>query len=525
MTNKELSVADFISKKVVKTVEPEQNKELERITFKNDVFNYQGVSLLATYTSLWKAVNEYDKNVTANNLTVEHYFNEIATFPFKDVADIFTDYLRKLVRNFIGLMYLPYTQAQANSVYNLRNIYPVAENDFKLIELMRKYIRALGEDINKLVSTTELVPNKPFGKYLDNLLNMVYDCPEQYLWVVKPELDTLLKQIEKLIVKDNRIETVKLYLNGKLKESKLNKDFDGQLVEDITNCLLYTHPHPEMYLALENAKKILSLYYTPVDAAKLFISNVEYKINRYLDLVYNKLDKQLLDWFRSPHHEKAEEQLTTQEKYKRFLTALDKYRATNTGLKLVLEYGNELRNLPYHEVSELAGFMENMKYVDYLNQSTQASDTLDVNMNKSTKPIVKESDTSIVTGTLYSDRLDMLNKQFKEVAVKLAEDVTTLTDKVVNMDKISASAKDTAQEALVKAESARNNLATTNSNLGALVDRVNIVDNKLLVTNNTLKAQNDKIVGLQDKTEVLDHIEEVKNFEGITTFKVFGKHA
>ena len=488
--------------------------------------NYQGVSLLATYAALWKAVHEYDKHVTANNLTIEHYFNQLATFPFQDVVDLFSDYVRKLVRNFLGLMYLPYTQAQSTSIQHLRNSYPIEEEDVKHIRLIRKYSRSLTEDVKQVITSSEIIPNRPLSQHFDTLLKMVYDCPEKYLWIVKPDIETLMGLLERLFVKDNRIETLSKYLKGKFKDLPQLKDFDGQLVEDITNCLLYTHPHPEMYLALENAKKILSLYYTPVDAAKLFIYNVEYKINRYLDSSYYKLDKYLIDWFRNPLNYQKEKELTIEQKYQRFLTVLDQYRSTGFDLKTVLEYGNELRNLPYDQVSELPGFVTNMKYVDQLNRSTTPIDQTELVKLHSNKYMIVRPRVDTTAGSIYESKLESMSKQFNDAISKLSEDVALAksTDLAAISTKVQE-AHDRAQEALVKAESAKNNLSTTNSNLSALVDRVNIADNKLSEVDTTLGTQGSKLNQLDEKTKVLDHLEEVTGFEGEPSFRVIKHHA
>ena len=464
--------------------------------------------------------------MTANNLTIEHYFNQLATFPFQDVVDVFSDYVRKLVRNFLGLMYLPYTQTQSTSIQHLRNSYPINEEDVKLIRLIRKYSRSLTEDVKQVITSSEIIPNRPLSQHFDTLLKMVYDCPEKNLWVIKPDIEVLMKLLERLFVKDNRIETLSKYLKGKFKDLPQLKDFDGQLVEDITNCLLYTHPHPEMYIALENAKKILSLYYTPVDAAKLFIYNVEYKINRYLDSSYYKLDKYLIDWFRNPLNYQKEKELTIEQKYQRFLTALDQYRSTGFDLKTVLEYGNELRNLPYDQVSELPGFVTNMKYVDQLNRSTTPIDQTELVKLHSDKYMIVRPRIDTTTGSIYESKLESISKQFNDAIAKLTEEVALAksTDLAAISTKVQE-ARDTAQEALVKAESAKNNLSTTNSNLSALVDRVNIADNKLSEVDTTLGTQGSKLNQLDEKTKVLDHLEEVTGFEGEPSFRVIKHHA
>ena len=464
--------------------------------------------------------------MTANNLTIEHYFNRLATFPFQDVVDVFSDYLRKLVRNFLGLMYLPYTQAQSTSIQHLRNSYPIEEEDVKHIRLIRKYSRSLTEDVKQVITSSEIIPNRPLSQHFNTLLKMVYDCPEKYLWVIKPDIEVLMKLLERLFVKDNRIETLSKYLTGKFKDLPQLKDFDGQLVEDITNCLLYTYPHPEMYIALENAKKILSLYYTPVDAAKLFIYNVEYKINRYLDSSYYKLDKYLIDWFRNPLNYQKEKELTIEQKYQRFLTALDRYRSTGFDLKIVLEYGNELRNLPYDQVSELPGFVTNMKYVDQLNRSTTPIDQTDLVNLPSEKFMIVKPRVDTTAGSIYETKLDSISKQFKDAIAKLSEDVALAksTDLAAISTKVQE-AHDRAQEALVKAESTKNNLSTTNSNLSALVDRVNIADNKLSEVDTTLGTQGSKLNQLDEKTKVLDHLEEVTGFEGEPSFRVIKHYA
>nr|DAS95001.1 MAG TPA: hypothetical protein [Caudoviricetes sp.] len=418
-------------------------------------------------------------------------------------------------------MYLPYTQAQSTSIQHLRNSYPINEEDVKLIRLIRKYSRSLTEDVKQVITSSEIIPNRPLSQHFDTLLKMVYDCPEKHLWVIKPDIEVLMKLLERLFVKDNRIETLSKYLKGKFKDLPQLKDFDGQLVEDITNCLLYTHPHPEMYIALENAKKILSLYYTPVDAAKLFIYNVEYKINRYLDSSYYKLDKYLIDWFRNLLNYQKEKELTIEQKYQRFLTALDRYRSTGFDLKIVLEYGNELRNLPYDQVSELPGFVTNMKYVDQLNRSTTPIDQTELVKLHSDKYMIVRPRVDTTAGSIYESKLESISKQFNDAIAKLTEEVAL--NKSTDIAAINAKlqeAHDRAQEALVKAESTKNNLTTTNSNLSALVDRVNIADNKLSEVDTTLGTQGSKLNQLEEKTTVLDHLEEVAGFDGTPSFRV-----
>lgn len=522
-------MGDFIVRPVVKNVEAPGSKlsgEPERVRYEmiEDVLNYQGVSLIKTQQALWKALQDVQTHVTNDNSKVRYYFDQLATFPFQKVVDILTDHMRNLIRQVLTLRYFPYTQAQSTGIDHLTHTYPIEKQDYELIKRVKQTIPMIMDEILAKQNPDNLTSKNGLGKKLDVLLKMVYDVPEIYLWTISGELDLFLKKIIPAVEKDNRIDTMYQYLQGKSALFKDKKDFNSQLVEDITSTMSFLDPHPEVMLALEKGQKVLHLFYTPAAASKLFINDIESKIQRYLDMAKAKLDPRLIAYFRDLHNPTSsehaqEEKLTVEERYKKFVLALDRYRATGEGLQHVLEMANLLRNLPYHEVSHLPGFTENIRYAMNLTQTTLPL-TQENNYLKVTAkyPIIRERIHSDTVGSTYRNSLDKLNQAFNQATLGLSKDIHDLSGRVSTVE---------GEVEGLGLQQSKNiqRLDKQDSRIDVLDNRAQELESQANKTNVEVKTLQKDVEGLTEKVKPLDHVEDVADFEGNVSFTVFSKSA
>ena len=333
-----------------------------------DTLNYKGSSLFAAYKALWDAVHEYDMGIMPNNKRVQHAFDALATFPFEDVVNIMPDYIRKLVRAQLGLNYLPYTVKQLEAIKQLTTKYPTTKEEKTLINNLLTVINKLVDSLPNGKNILPSIPHAEVIQLIETLAKLLYTLNIKHLWIVS---ESALVALEKAKIYlgipyppvEAAIDYIKRHyaLTG-----KPTKTMEQQLVDDISTLMMYQYPHPEMVLALENAERVLDVYYTETQASKLFVDDMRYRIKRYIGLSTEKLTARLVEWFRNKEHvPKVEEQKeTAAEVYARFLKALQVYQLTAQGIQELLELAAQLKAMPYSEVANLKAFHENIYLVD-----------------------------------------------------------------------------------------------------------------------------------------------------------------
>lgn len=364
---------DFLTKQRIKR--RTENGVTESYPVREDVFNYQGGSLFVAYKQLWDAVHDFDLGIAPNNTSVEHAFAGLSTFAIDDIVPLMTDYIRKLLRVQLGVLFLPYTIKQQNAIRRLRYLYPLQEEDKQRILKLQAYAETLIRAMDVPYTDEEgLQKYRAFEHYITKLVNLLYTVPKDQLWVVYERAQYALWRTREYKKDDNKINTALEYLAKYKKQSTdlVDKTFEAQLVDDITTCLIYSYPHPEMVLALENALNILDLYYTQVEASKLFIYDVRHKIKRYLLNATNTLDPRLIEWFRNGQRHKLDEEATKEPEtiehlYQVFLETLNHYQVTGKGYQSLVEQAYELKRRPYDDVRNLPSFIENMNIVENIN--------------------------------------------------------------------------------------------------------------------------------------------------------------
>lgn len=430
MTNKETSVADFITKDIVK--KPTDNKD-EPVEYDvaNDVFNYQGVSLLETLKSLWQAIQDYDLHATEDKTKIQYYYQLLTTFPFHAVSISLNDYMRKMMRNALGKMYLAYTTKQDNGISNLRQHYPVDEVSYKIVRWVKEESQTFIKEMEGIIEKKTIIYQDNIVAGVDRIVAGIYKIRDEHLWVVASDVVRLLTLAKQLLNKSTtRIDVVEEFLANKLKDNHLLSSFNEQIVKDISDTISFKDPHPEVYLALENGQKVLRLFYTIEDASKLFINDVESKIQQYLDRCKNQLDSQLIDYFRQGKDRQIDpdtkpEDLPIDIRYKRFLTALDKYRATGEGLQFILEEGHVFKQFSYDEVYHLANFADNMKYITALIRSQAEAKDKEGYVKVTNQPIVTMRADSKV-GQYVKDEFKEMDNRVKAVEDELQVNVSSV---------------------------------------------------------------------------------------------------
>lgn len=334
-----------------------------------DTLNYKGSSLFEAYKALWDAIHDYDTGITPTNKAVEHAFNYLSTFPFDKVCEIMTDYVRKLVKQQLGLTYLPYTKQQQQALSNLLDKYPTTEQEKQQIQQLMTVARKLIDVLPELPTTEALVSHTTILGYIDQLTEQLYKLEVRFLWIVSESVAYALAKAKTYLGRENvKVETAIDYINLYHKRyGKPEKTLEQQLVEDISVLMMYNYPHPQMVLALENAEKVLDLYYTETDASKLFVDDMRYKIKRYIGHATEVLGSHLIQWFRQPPKVETEEPETTvEQQYQDFLTKLNHYQMYGDNLQAVLEAAKALKLLPYQQVAQLPNFITNMNIADNL---------------------------------------------------------------------------------------------------------------------------------------------------------------
>lgn len=340
-----------------------------------------GVSLFASYKALWETVHEFDHTLSPNTIAIEHALSVLRTFPFDKVTDIMTDHVRKLTARFLGLMYLPYNTKQNHAIQHLMNHYPITDNDKDQITLIQTRSQRLKAFLDEEFKVKDKYPlRKQVKAFVSEITDILYDIPVKYLWMIVDDLRHHLVLTKEFLGEDNAVLTALDYL-FKYKESIRDKGFETfeqQLVNDISILLSHKGYHPEIVIAFENALKVLSLYYTPVTASKLFIQDVEYLMKRYIAHAEKSLGERLMRWFREQRWkettiDQSEDNVDTVEDvyklYQLFLTTLNHYQQFGSQRKQLFEYATQLKALPYHMVAPLRGFATNMIIVDNIQNS------------------------------------------------------------------------------------------------------------------------------------------------------------
>lgn len=363
-----MHIRDFLAVKIAQKLE--KGEVVESHLHPKDFVNSKGTSLFETYRSLWDSVNEYDMKITVDNTSVKNKFNQFIHFPFKEVANIMSDYVRKLLRFQLRFLFLPYTLRQAEAVSRLKKGYPDTDAYNLIKEIIRLCDTLDGFYTGALVDKLTANDKEALNRYIKSLTEKVYHLPVKVLWVITPRVLHTLTVYEP-IVKLQHLDVAKAYLEKYKKEYGFEiRPLEEQIVEDITQLSSMNLIHPDVYLALENALYLLGIYYGPVEASKLFIDNVEYKIKRYLAKAREELGPKLIDEFRNElvaYKQPEVPKPTVEELYQTFLVYLNEYQTYGENLPRLLEAAEELRALPYKDVGHLPGLHAKLLLVENIN--------------------------------------------------------------------------------------------------------------------------------------------------------------
>ena len=131
MDSNPISLNDILK---LKALSLRDSKNKEQVIVKEDIRGVNGNSLHDHYSKLWTMVNEYNMNIMMDNTSINNAFKEFYNYPFSKIAEILTDEMRENLTRVLGLGFPPYTKRQAISVYNLRNRYPVKEEEIKAVK-------------------------------------------------------------------------------------------------------------------------------------------------------------------------------------------------------------------------------------------------------------------------------------------------------------------------------------------------------------------------------------------------------
>ena len=278
-----------------------------------------------------------------------------------------TDYIRKLVKQQLGLMYLPYTKEQQKALHNLLDKYPTTNEAKTLVELVMNHAKVLISVLPENASTEPTVSHTTILKHIDGLCSHLYKLPVAHLWIVSESVIYALSKAKLYLGRPNeKVDTAIEYIREyHAKYGKPTKTFEQQLVEDITTLSLYNYPHPEMTIAMENAEKVLDLYYTETEASKLFITDMRYKIKRYLGLAYETLGVELINRFKYPAKKDTQPKAKTiDEIYQELVMAISQYEKDKDNLQQVLELATLIRSYPYKDVEHLPDIKTYLNMVD-----------------------------------------------------------------------------------------------------------------------------------------------------------------
>lgn len=492
--------------------EHDQNHEYgmtDHLVQQNDTFGFNGKSLFQSYQRLWKAAHEYEMDVLVDNKAVESAFHEMVYFPFNKVSQVFTDSLRQLVSNALGFRFHAYSHKQAEAIERLRYYYPTESDNVMIIKMIQQELY----DVNKAIDIARCCNTNE--RKFDKVIEAVYRLPVNYLWIIARSVINTAKKMKR---QTYQISGVVQYLKDhSVYHLDIIPDFEQQLVNDISTICVYSYPHPEHVLAAEKAVKVLTLYYTPVEASKLFVENVMYKLQRYVQINTARLSEKLIEYFRK--YSPNEKQTTTlEERYRLFIQAANEYIRRGMQKQYFMEeflYFNALPKsisavLPLFEVN-----MVNLKH--YLNydqpeQKEKPSACSCHPVNHVLKEVVPEPccDHSMC----QRETVDF------DYQIRLPEPDTApvfisqgkYAKESYDMHRFSEHQK--MQDMLLSQQEKQ--LQMTDMTLKHLLDKADLTDEEI-------KAVAIEINALTEKASVLDKIEPVKDFNGETTFAVFSK--
>nr|DAS75684.1 MAG TPA: hypothetical protein [Caudoviricetes sp.] len=341
---------------------------------RDDTTNYQGVSLFETYQELWRAINNREIGVSENGAHIKQYYDLLSTFPFIRVAEILSNEVRRGIKDYLPLLYLPYTMEQAKALNRLRTIYPTTKAEKQPIIDIINNVTAIETALEEYKDLEDKLPlYRPLMKYIDVINSLLYQIDNKFLWIVIGRIEVCYHYLSKQIGKHNGVDTAREHIRYvKEKQAERLQSFEKQLVEDVTTCLVFRTAHPDMVLALENAVKVLNLFYTPVEASKLFIDNVAYKLDRYIKESRLALGEPLMKIFTEGSKYDHEVSTANDAKtiYQKMLDEIKTYQQSKqvSTLQKLLELHHALSEFPFKETQHLAGFTENMWYVSRLQQ-------------------------------------------------------------------------------------------------------------------------------------------------------------
>lgn len=298
---------------------------------------------------------------------------------------MFNDYIRELDRTHLLKTCLPYTEKQAEVIKRLLTAYSTDIN-------VKEQIAELDKDISTIQLTVRSFPNdvngllryKPVYEQIDKFVSDVYKLPANQVWVRIQSIIETIELIMTYVGNDTKLKTLVKYLSPykqDLQSGKI-KTFESQLVSDITTLLMYDYHHPETVLALEQAKKVLSFYYTPTEASKLFVIDVISKIDNYIADAVKSLPKSLIERFKAGKvlikDSDGDTDIDEQEKinrrkleiarmYERFVEALHAYMNYKTEKQTLIECATMLEAYPYKDVAHLVNLQSNLEIYHAIN--------------------------------------------------------------------------------------------------------------------------------------------------------------
>lgn len=345
-------------------VDPSTGK-VESFIERQDTLNHEGISLFDSYQTLWQAVHENETDILPQKETIENAMRMLATYPFEEVSRVMTDYVRSRSARILGLLFSPYSKKQNEALQRLLHQYPSSKEDKTLLDDLIGKLNKINTYLEETDDDVALTQFKPMLSLIKDTCKLVYSVPVKYLWIIADKTSSTLNRVYTYNGEIPEVKAVMGYLAEYRSNATRLKAFELQLIDDISTILVFTYPHPQMVIAIENAINTLSLYYSPIQASTLFIDDTEYKMKRYLEHAKEYLGEQLINRFRHCQKEDNEKEYTPAEIYQRMVNNLNRYLIDNDKSvigALALDK-TLLEGFPWQHVHQLPEFKLNMARV------------------------------------------------------------------------------------------------------------------------------------------------------------------